>query len=702
MLGTMLNRATFWAAALLWTVGLSFGISQAWAQGPRAKTPHVTVELLSDFATWEPGQKQTLGLHFTIIPHWHTYWINPGDSGEPVKVQWESTPIGIQFSELQFPYPEPLPVGPLMNFGYSGEVTFLSTLTVPFTAKPDRPLEIRAKVHWLVCEEECIPEQAELVLKLPSASGKAPIPSPSAALIAQAREKMPRPWTGGSPTFKQQNGLVRLDLPWTQAEAPLATVRFFPLQGGQIANAAIQEVSEAKNLLQMKLTLEPTASKALSELPGVLVAGDKAYLLTARPASTAPSWALYLGLAFLGGLILNLMPCVFPVLSLKILHWVYQAREAPGPLRRQGWAYTAGVMMTFWTLSLILILLRLAGKAVGWGFQFQSPYFNMALGFLFFLMGLALLGALPLKLPGSSGFLSRQSGAGLRGAFLTGILATIAATPCMAPLVGSTLGLALTQVSWFGVALLTAMALGLAAPSLLLSYFPALLKKLPRPGAWMQTLEQLLAFPLFATVLWLYWVLQQQTGDSITLPFWGGILFLAFGVWWLHRLGSPATSTWKYYAKRIPAWLVILGGMTWSFSQISQAERNPRASVHQEASSLPWQAFSPDQLEAFRKEGQPVFINFTAAWCVTCQVNDRLVFRNPQVIEKFSEAGVVSLKADWTHPDPVITETLNRFGRQGVPLYVFYDRKGNYHLLPELLTPGILIDAIFTEKPDET
>lgn len=703
MLDTVLKLSKFSLLICQVLLGFLAPDSYALAQENEASTPRVQVKLLSDFSNWQPGQEQNLALHFKIIPNWHTYWINPGDSGEPLKVKWESSIAGVQFSALKFPTPEPIPVGPLMNYGYSGEVTYLSSMTLPISADPDQELVIRGKLRWLVCEEECIPETAELSLTLPPAGTAGPKTSDAAALIARAKTQLPQSWPGGAIYWKNQGQKLLLEMDWKASSPPdLKDAHFFPRQAGWIAHAAPQGIHFSKNKIQLGLTPEPSQDQNIQQISGVILLGDQSYEIRAGQQSQGVNWAWFLALAFLGGLILNLMPCVFPVLSLKILHWVYQAQEKPGALRQQGWAYTAGVLVTFWALSLILLILRWTGRAVGWGFQFQSPIFNLVLAWLFFLMALALLGALPLSLPGSSKFLSQANKGGIRGAFLTGIVATIAATPCMAPLVGSTLGLALTQVSGFGVALLTAIALGLALPSLLLSYFPQLLKKLPKPGPWMQTLEQVLAFPLLATVIWLYWVLDQQTGPGLTLPFWGGILFIALGVWWLGRLKSTEGLSWGTFFKRLPPYALILGSMAWSIIQLPNPNQASSALSTPREGSLDWQKFSASTLEGLRSEGLPIFVNFTAAWCVTCQVNDRLVFRHPEVIKKFAEAGVVSLKADWTHPDPEISAALNEFGRQGVPLYVFYDKKGNYRLLPELLTPGLLIEAIPMENPDET
>ncbi len=700
MLGPMCKLLRLWFGLTLLCIGLGSGPS--WAQESQFQSPHVLVKLVSKDPAWQAGQSVTLGLHFKLIPHWHTYWINPGDSGEPPKVQWTSSLPDLRFSSLQFPTPSPIPVGPLMNFGYSNEVTLLSTVEVPATADSTKPLEIQAKLTWLVCEEECIPEKADLRLTLPPAGHTPPKASPAADLIAQAQKNMPQAWNGGAIPLQNEKDAWILHVPWPSTASNPEEIRFFPRHGGQIANSAPQEFSMDQGKLELRLPKDPQAPASLESLQGVLVADSQAFQISAIPSSTQAHWALYLGLAFLGGLILNLMPCVFPVLSIKILHWVHQAQQEPRQIRRQGWAYTFGILATFGVLSLLLVSLRLAGQAVGWGFQFQSPHFNMALGFLFFLMGLALLGVLSINLPGSANFFSRQTTHGLKGAFFTGVLATIAATPCMAPLVGPTLGLALAQASLFGVALLTAMALGLAAPSLFLSYFPKLLKKLPRPGPWMQTLEQFLAFPLFATVLWIYWVLQQQGGTEMILPFWGGLLMLSFGIWWLQRLRSTEKARVKNFAKRIPPWIVIVGTMVWSFSQAALQPNANTSTQSTVTTGIPWQEYSNENLQQYRNEGRPVFINFTAAWCVTCQVNDRLVFRNPEVMAKFSQQGIIPLKADWTHPDATITEALKAYGRQGVPLYVFYDRAGNFRLLPEILTPGLLLEAITVEKADES
>ncbi|AWN52640.1 protein-disulfide reductase DsbD domain-containing protein [Methylobacterium sp. 17Sr1-1] len=687
------------------------------AQGlkPSKYADLVRAELVTQESAVAPGATLTAGLRLTMKPGWHVYWRNPGDSGLPPEIAW-TLPAGFSAGAIAWPAPERIPVGDLMNFGYEGEVLLTVPVTAPETLGPG-PVPLRAKVSYLVCERECVPGEASLSTSLPVApAGTSPRPDPRhAALFAQGRERLPvpAPW----PVRMVQDGatpVLTVDAPDLKAR----DVAFFPYSETALEHAAEQVATGDATGLRLRLQ---RSSQAAADAPapradGVLTFTEdtgsgsvrRAYALgdaASAPASAAPAapvaptpvaatapaeaeglWQAAL-LAFLGGLLLNLMPCVFPVLSIKVLSLVRHSGESPGRVRLHGLAYATGVLATFLGLAGLLIALRAGGAQIGWGFQLQSPLVVAGLAYGLFAMGLSLSGVWHLggRAAALGDGLTRR--AGLEGSFFTGVLATVVATPCTAPFMGAAVGYGLTQGAAVALTVFAALGLGLALPFALLAAWPAALRRLPRPGAWMETLKGLLAFPLYLTVAWLTWVLSQQVGPTGLMAGLTGLVLVAFCAWLAAR-----TATADGFARRAGLAALMLGLL--GLAGLLVALDRDRAGPVAVASADGIEPFSQARLDALLAERRPVFVNMTAAWCITCQVNDRATLRAAAVREAFKAHDVAQLKGDWTNQNPEITRVLEANGRSGVPLYLLYDGRGGVAVLPQILTEATVRDAL--------
>ncbi|MFC6388444.1 protein-disulfide reductase DsbD family protein [Methylorubrum zatmanii] len=673
----------------------------------------VRASLVSESTALVPGRTVTLGLHMAMKPGWHVYWRNPGDSGLPPEMAWR-LPEGFSTGAVQWPVPERIPVQGLMNFGYEGAVTLLVPLAVPESATLGGTARLSGTLSYLVCEEICIPGSAELSLDLPVAAS-AEADSRQAALFARARAALPEAAPGPFRTSREGDRLVlRLDRPGLTAEA-VKEVAFFPYAEGALDNAAPQDWAvEAAGL---RLTLTPGDAKALAKSPaespaeplaGVLAFAEdgarKAYALGPEPAiapAAAPipaaeavpapqeeSLTLWsaAGLALLGGLILNLMPCVFPVLSIKVLSLVRQAGESATRVRWHGLAYTVGVLVSFLGLAGLLIALKASGAGIGWGFQLQSPVVVALLAYGLFAMGLSLSGVVHLGggIVGLGDGLTRR--AGYQGSFFTGVLATVVATPCTAPFMGAAVGFALTQAAATALLVFASLGLGLALPFLVLTLFPRALLWLPRPGAWMDVLKGALAFPVYATVAWLIWVLAQQVGPDGLLAGLTGLVLVGLAAWaWERARGAG----WGAAGGRLAAVVALAGSLG-----LVLVLDGDRAAARGAAPAQGEEAFTQARLDALRAEGRTVFVDMTAAWCITCQVNERTVLARDGVQTAFRAGQVAYLKGDWTNQNPEITRLLERHGRSGVPLYLVYRGQGEAQVLPQILTEGIVRAAI--------
>ncbi|HXJ77875.1 MAG TPA: protein-disulfide reductase DsbD domain-containing protein [Candidatus Methylomirabilis sp.] len=696
-LAVALLAASVVSGALFGTAGAASPPSVSAPKGP----PRVTVSLISDSTTIEPGSTFWVGLHQHIAPGWHTYWINPGDSGEPPSVEW-SLPSGFTAEPIMWPAPERVPVGPFMSYGYTNEVVLPIRITAPESLDRGTPVTLRGHASWLVCEKTCIPEEADVILTLPVAAGR-PAPGPS-ALVEHALRTVPEPspWAA---TFQATPDTVTLSVaaPGLAVDR-IVDVSFFPMRWGVIEHAAPQEVSvDARGItLRMARGLLPEATA--TDVDGVLIVRERldqgtvsqAFAIRAavgRPSAATSSGPLTLaaalGLALAGGLILNLMPCVLPVLSVKAVALVAHAHTSVAAIRRHGVAYTCGVLTSFGGLAATLIALRAGGAEIGWGFQLQSPLVVTALAYVLFALALSLSGVLVIgaRLTGVGHDLASRPG--YAGSFFTGVLATVAATPCTAPFMGVAIGFALTQPPAEALAIFEALGLGLALPFLALSMVPAWRRFLPRPGRWMERLRQMLALPLYGAVAWLVWVVSRQAGLEGAALVLAGLLLIGVAAW-LHHGTRVASPRWRRAAVAL-----ALGCVAAAITVGPLAASNASSTAAAAPRGARWESFTPGRLAELRAQGIPVFVNATAAWCITCLVNERVALHSPAVAAAFASKGVVYLKADWTSKSPKIAALLESFGRSGVPLYVFYGKSAREpQVLPQILSERTLIEAV--------
>jgi thiol:disulfide interchange protein len=663
--------------------------------GP-VKAQHLTAELVTLSPSIAPGGTLQAGLVITLEEHWHVYWINAGDSGNPPKINW-TLPAGLTAGPMLFPIPSRLPLGPLMDFGYEDTVAFPVKLTAAKSAKTG-PVHLDAMVSWLVCREVCIPGKAHLGLNLTVSTTPVPPQQPVGALGA-ALNLIPDPLP---PSMKYTVTGGKTDFVLTLITGDNETdAEFYPYDQDQIANAADQISEIVPNGIRLRIKRSDDLKILPATLHGVIRLSDvQAYEVTApvvagevpaaNPAQSsgqkanAVTTVTAIGLAFLGGIILNLMPCVFPVLFLKGLALVQSSGEDRKRLRSHGLVYTLGILVSFWAIVAVLLILRAGGSQAGWGFQLQSPTFIalLAAGLFFFALSLAGQFDLGLSLTSVGGELAQKQG--YTGSFFTGVLATIVATPCTAPLMGAAIGFALAQPAGITFAVFTALGLGLAVPYLLLSFNPAWMRLLPRPGAWMEILKQLTAVPLFGTAIWLAWVYGNlYSGGSSTAA---GVDHLAKLLWCFLVLAIAGWALGKWPAR----WSSAITALVLAVIAIAIPLYQPKDTT------LVWQPYSQQALDAARAAGHPVFIDFTAAWCLSCQVNERIVLKSDDVQKQFSSRNVTLLKADWTQYDPEITKQLAAVNRSGVPTYVIYpaNKQAVADVLPELLTKDIVLTAL--------
>ena len=680
--------------------------------GP-VKAQHLTAELVSLGPAIAPGGVQMLGLVLTIDEHWHVYWINAGDSGEPPRIAW-SLPEGLTAGPMQFPIPERLPLGPLMDFGYEDEVTFPVPIAAVSTVKPG-PAHLDARVSWLVCAQVCIPGKAHLGIDLAVQPG-APQPAqePLVGALGEAITLIPKPLPAGA-QFSIAADNKNFVLTFRNGKQ-VKDAEFYPFDkdpADLIVNAADQGTEPLRNGIRLYVPRSPDVTTLPATLHGVFRLSDTvAYDVTAPvvPSATpiVPSQdsgssdltALSaVGLALLGGIILNLMPCVFPVLFLKGLALVQGSTQERGHQRRHGLVYALGILVSFWTIVAVLLVLRATGSQAGWGFQLQSPVFLAVLASFLFFFALSLAGQFDIGLGLTSVGGSLAEKQGYAGSFFTGILATVVATPCTAPLMGAAVGFALAQTPAVTFAVFTALAIGLALPYLALSWNPAWARLLPRPGAWMEVLKQFTSLFLFGSAIWLAWVYGQlyAAGEGVNQValLLGCFLVLAIAGWVLGRW--PAKSP-----GRIAAIALIALGLAIPISQGRTAARANSARAPAVAANtaiadgVTWTPYSEPALAAARAQGHPVFIDFTAAWCISCQYNEKAVLKSSDVESALRTGNVVTMKADWTNDDPAITQKLASVGRSGVPTYVLYPATAGAaaDVLPELLTKDLVLKAI--------
>lgn len=695
------RRNRFFIPSVLTALLFVFAAHSLKAQG------NVEASLVPELLSVEPGKTQRIGLHLKMKPGWHTYWHNPGDSGLETRISW-ILPDGFHASPIRFPVPHMVSNSGLINFAYEDETFLITELSVPAIARPGTAVRVFAKVDWLECADVCIPGKAELAATF-RIEGVTQSNVSARALFENSDAGYPFTtdrWKVRASRFGKD--LILIAEPANGKIPKGSSFSFFPWDGELIQTG--QEVIE-QNEKRVKIRLHPDAGhKDIHVLRGALFSpggfdgslGPDAKKHSAIWVETevgsggeSGGMALWLVLlyAFLGGLILNLMPCVFPVLSIKIVGFVRNAAGDAGLIRKQGWVYFAGVVGSFLAIAAVLMTLRSGGEALGWGFQLQSPLFVGFLIYLIFLVGLNLMGVFEFGgFSNVGGELVYQKG--VSGAFWSGVLAVLIASPCTGPFMGAALGFALAQPPAIGLLVFLFLGIGMGLPYLLLSYKQNWLKKLPKPGEWMNVFKQVMSFPMFATAIWLIWVYGKQTGTDAVVLMLFGLMIVSVLAWIWGRWNLPHKSSTIRTVARL-AMLFLAGLAVYTAVFAASQKKEVMGMRHGEASGIPWETYAPDRVKALEKEGKPYFIDFTAAWCLTCQVNKKTSLSSDKVKNALREKGIVPLLADWTDYNPVISEALAKYGRSGIPVYVFYDGTpgGEGALLPEVLTEKIVLDA---------
>ena len=667
----------------------------------------VRTELLADTNAIVPGKPFTVGLLLRIAPGWHTYWKFSGDAGLPTELKWK-LPAGWKIGEVQWPIPlKTIDPGDIQTYGYVDEVLLTQEVTPPSKIE-NSTIKLVADASWLVCEKICIPGSATLELELPVSTSSQPA---NTELFARYRRLLPQKWPAPNVATAEW-GRVGSDLRLKITSGTLANypaVDFFALpdEGTVVGHPTVE--SRNKNEILLRIPIE-SSGKNLSSMAGLVVFSQKpngedrtgwqittaSIAATARPVP-ARGFLTFLLFGFLGGIILNLMPCVLPVISLKIFGFIQQAGQSRQKILRSGIAFTLGIFVWFIALALLLIALKTAGRDVTWGgFQFTNHYFVLVLSVIVLVFALNLFGVFEISLPGrfSRGLLSTSERKDDLGSFFQGVFATVLATPCTAPFLGTALGFAFSQSATIILAIFIAIAAGMSAPYLLLSAQPAWLRFLPRPGTWMVHVKQFMGFLLLATLLFLLYVLGAQRGLEGAI--WASCFLLVISVacWMKGAFVSPAASATKRGLVLVLMLLLVLAsgiyfiGDKFQSAKVASADSQPRGG---------WQAFTPERLQAELEQGRMVFVDFTAAWCLTCKFNEASVLESQHVREAFQRHGIVKMKADWTNGDPTITKLLRHFGRPGVPLYVLYPGKNEEPIVfPELLTKSMLLEKLET------
>jgi thiol:disulfide interchange protein DsbD len=719
-------------AGLLLAACMAFAALPSAAQlasrpGAVVTTPHVRAELIANAPQGvAPGSPVWVGLQITHQPEWHTYWKNAGDSGLPTELAW-SLPAGVSNGDIAWPVPRKIPIGNLANYGYEGTVL----LPVPLTVAPDfKPplalvgaaeMDVKLKASWLVCRKECIPEEGEFLLKLPLQGSTALHKADFDAAMATQPAALAQP---GAIAIDGNKLQVRLDgLPeaargktleffpetadvihtaavqgkdWTQAWQGSTWTATLPLAEQRSASPAVMPVvvalAEADRQAGQPIAWRVEAPvsgtwpvvAAAAQVSPALQAALEANTAASAPQPTRTLFAALFG-AFLGGLLLNLMPCVFPVLAIKVLSFTRRAEDERGH-RMGALAYTGGVILSFLALGGAMLALRAAGTELGWGFQLQSPAVVAVLAGLFTLIGLNLAGVFEFGRMAPSSLCGAQAKHPLVDDFLSGVLAVVIASPCTAPFMGASLGFAIGLPASEALLLFAVLGFGLALPYLAAGFVPAVARLLPKPGAWMNTLRRLLAFPMFATVAWLVWVLGQQSGIDGAGSLLGLLVGLASIVWALTLRGRTRMVVTGLAVVSTAVLAVAIGG-----NVVRVVEPTVAA-----ASGERWQAWSPARVNELASAGRPVFVDFTAAWCVTCQYNKRTTLADPSVLAEFDARKVAMLRADWTRRDPAITAALMALGRRGVPVYVLHVPGKPPLVLTEILSKDEVRNALAT------
>jgi len=690
--------------------------------------------LVADVKSVQPGKTFTAGLVLTMSPRWHTYWKNPGESGLATTITW-TLPEGWTVGDIAWPLPEKkIESGDVLTYGYSGETVLMVPITPPATAVPGSRVKVKAQADWLECDQTCVPGSANVELLLPIIA-ELPV-GDHQELFARYRAQIPRPFdknSGFNIEQAVQDSVIQMRLipskERTGWPGRAEDVDFYPepLEGYTLGRPSIhvvektvsidvpitgiQKIPNHRVLRGVVVFVDKNGGRfgVLVEVPLTESLLDQMFESGQGLAGQQPI-ALYLLFALIGGLILNIMPCVLPVIALKIFGLVKMAGNHPAKVNRLGWFFSLGIISSFILLALVVIVLKTAGQQVGWGFQFQEPLFVIIMGAIVFAFGLNLFGVYEIRPPsaaisGVGNVLETQvaQGRGYAASFWEGVFATILATPCTAPFLGSALGFAFSQTAWVILLIFAAVGIGMALPYLILTARPAWMKYLPKPGAWMETAIHFMGFLMMATLLWLLYILGKQLGMEAVI--WTGAFLLTVGIacWCIGRFATLTVSRRKYYAAWVVALLIVVGGYLGFLEGVLNVRGliagtvvGDRDDETRLENRVAWEPFSLQSLESRLREGKPVFLDFTAEWCLTCKVNERTVLVDQNVVQKLRSSGIVAIKADWTNRNPDITKLLQKFGRSGVPLYVIFPaRKPTQPIvLPEVITPGMLLEAL--------
>ena len=639
------------------------------------------IEILTESTSITPGDELLIGFKFTLNPGWHTYWENPGDAGEGASIKW-NLPNDVSASEILWPGPQRIPVEPLMTFGYEDEVVLLTKI---YTSEATIvPLNINALVSWYTCKEICIPQEAEVSIPIKLGNKT---PSVSKAILDQTLEEVPIQFEGTYRVQRLEDSYILQGQLENQDQYD--SIYFFPKDYGltDYTKDQFYEINKDSFSLQIKAaeieienrTFEGVIAINKGEAVSFI---EINYPLKAKPISQEFNIFTLIFFAFLGGLILNIMPCVFPILSIKILRFVEQSGESTYKTIRQGLLFSLGVIVSFLAIAALLVSLKSGGESIGWGYQLQSPIVVSLLVYLFVVLGYIFMSNMVL---GTS--LARLSSISLgKGdsieSFLTGVLAVIVASPCTAPFMGSAIGFALLQPSFYSVLIFLGLGIGFSLPYLVLSAKPSLLSFLPKPGQWMETFKQFMAFPMWASALWLLWVLSSQVNNQEVIQVLLGSLLIIIGLWLVEKNNSK--TNWIRWIVRLPFILLLIFSL-WliptSYSDLDESKQNQLA-------------YSPQLLEDLREENALVFLNFTADWCITCKVNESVALKTSKVLKLLTDKNITYIEADWTRKDPVISSALEEYGRTGLPLYLLFPSKGDPLILPEILTEDILLSYL--------
>ncbi len=695
--------------ALRLLVAAAVPVAGTLAAAEPARSEPVTVELVTEQTSIRPGEEFWVGVHLKLDDGWHTYWKNPGDAGAAVSVDWD-LPEGFTVSDVQWPHPSRFEENALVGFGYDQPVTLLAKVTPPAALTVGKSVDIGASVRYVACKDRCIPGSENLKITIPVLATAPKADPQHAALFTSARAMIPRQVEHAVAVVEGESIVLNLDVP--ARSASFSEGYFFPEPelAGVFDYGAAQKLTKTDDGWALTLSSADMAGVA-APLSGVVVLStaegshslalevdtlmDTAGAQVAAVASGGMGLWAALGLAFAGGLLLNLMPCVLPVISLKILSFVNLAGSDRRQIFRHGVVFTLGVLISFWAIAAVLLALRAYGASLGWGFQLQEPIFLVILMMILFALSLSLLGVFEFgtSLVGVGANLQNKK-KGLMASFLSGILATLVATPCTGPFMAPAIGYAVTLPSLAALLIFTLMGLGMSMPYLVMAAFPKLVNRLPKPGPWMIVFKQLMGFFMMAVVLWLVWVFAAQVASTTAIVILlGSLLVLATGAWVYGRWGNIAVKKGKRYVG-YAATVLLLGAALVVGVRATKEEVRSFAQVEQgEYMAGEWAPWDPERFKELRAQGVPVFVDFTAKWCLICQTN-KVPLGKEDVRREFKQKGVVMMEADWTKRDPVITEELEKFGRNGVPLYVLYSDDAEPQVLPQLLTPAALKGAL--------